>query len=130
MHKHAERLSEKKVLVMIAISAVAGLLLSLADIGHWGYVVILILYAGEHLLYPFMSEIINYHTTDKQRATVLSVASFLRTLPYVILAPTIGYLNTIGKLNYFLIGWAVVIIISVFIYLSKKRTDDKIKLEV
>jgi MFS family permease len=130
MHKHAHRLSEKKVLVFISISAALGLLLSLANIGYWGFLVILVIYAGEHILHPFMSETINYHTSDKQRATVLSVASFLKTLPYVILAPTIGFLNTKGKLNYFLIIWALLIYVAVFIYLVKKRADDKIELKV
>lgn len=129
MHKHADRLSEKKVLAFISLSAAAGMLLSLADIGMWGYIVILALYAGEHVLSPFMSETINYHAPESQRATVLSVASFLKTLPYVFLAPAIGYLNTHGKLNYFLLVWALLIFIAVFIYITRKRADDKIKVE-
>jgi predicted MFS family arabinose efflux permease len=128
MHKHAERLSEKKVLVFVSMAAAAGLLLSLANIGIWGFVVILVLYAGEHTLYPFMSEIINYHAPEKHRATVLSVASFLRTLPYVVLAPIIGYLSTNGQLNYFLVVWPLLIFVAIFVYLSKKRTDTKINL--
>ncbi|HTE22330.1 MAG TPA: MFS transporter [Candidatus Limnocylindria bacterium] len=127
MHKNAERLSEKKVLTLISLSAAAGLLLSLANIGLWGYIVIFALYAGEHVLQPFMSEILNYHAPERQRATVLSVASFLKSLPYVVLAPIIGYLNTNGKLHYFLVGWAVLIFVAVFIYLSKKKADEKIK---
>ncbi|MEK7471635.1 MAG: hypothetical protein AAB624_00095, partial [Patescibacteria group bacterium] len=128
MHKYADRLSEKRVLVFISLSAVAGLLLSLANIGMWGYIVILTLYAGGHLLNPFMSETINYHALENQRATILSVASFIKTLPYVALAPIIGYLNTTGKLNYFLLGWAGLIFIAILIYLSKKRQDNEIKL--
>ncbi len=129
MHKHADSLSEKKVISIISLSAAAGLVLSLANIGLWGYVVILVLYAGEYLLQPFMSETINYHAPERQRATILSVASFLRALPYVILAPIIGYLNTQGKLSYFLIGWSCLIVAAVLYYLAKKRTDDKIKLD-
>src|SRR3989344_1153633 len=129
MHKYADRLSEKKVITFISLSAVAGLLLSLANIGMWGYVVILTLYAGEHVLYPFMSETINYHASENQRATILSVASFIKTLPYVLLAPIIGTLSTNGKLNYFLVVWACLILIAVFIYLANKRTDSKIKLD-
>ncbi len=128
MHKHAEKLSEKKVLTFIALSAASGLLLSLANIGMWGYIVIFVFYAGEYILYPFMSETINYHAPENQRATILSVASFLRTLPYVILAPVIGYLNTNGKLHYFLIVWTGLIFIAVLIYLSRKKADDKINL--
>jgi MFS family permease len=129
MHKYAERLSEKKVLIFISLSAAAGLLLSLADIGMGGYIVILTLYAGEHVLSPFMSETINYQAQEKQRATILSVASFLKSLPYVILGPIIGYLNTNGKLNYFLVVWACLIFVAVFIYLTHKKADNKIKLD-
>lgn len=130
MHKHAEQISEKKVIVLISISSAAALILSLANIGLWGYLVILTLYAGEHVLYPFMSEILNYHSPEKQRATVLSVASFLRTLPYVILAPIIGYLSTNNGLNYFLIIWPILICVSVLLYLARKKNDDKIKADL
>jgi len=129
MHKYADNLSEKRVLIFISLSAASALLLSLANIGMWGYIVIFTLYAGEHLLYPFMSETINYHATERQRATILSVASFLRTLPYVILAPVIGYLSTNGKLNFFLLAWAGLIFIAVQIYISHKRVDDKINIK-
>ncbi len=129
LHKHADSVSEKKVISVIALSAAAGLLLSLADIGLWGYAVILVIYAGDHILYPFMSDILNYQAPEEQRATVLSVASFLRTLPYVVLGPIIGYLSTHGTLGYFLAGWALLIILSVVLYFSHKKRDDKIKVE-
>ncbi len=123
MHKYAEDLSEGQVIVFIAAIASASLLLSLADIGIWGSIVIFVLYAGDHILYPFMSEVLNSRSEEDQRATILSVASFLRTLPYVALAPLIGYLSTQGRLEFFLIGWSVLIGLSVFIYLSLKKKD-------
>lgn len=128
-HKYADSLSEKRVITTIALSAAAGLLLSMADIGMWGYVVILALYAGEHTLYPFMSEILNKHAPEQQRATVLSVASFLKTLPYVILAPIIGWLNTQGKLGYFLFVWAMLISVAVILYTSAKKRDEPIVMQ-
>lgn len=124
MHKYAENMSERRVLMFISLGAVASLLLSIADIGMWGYFVILVLYAGEYILHPFMSEVLNNRAEENQRATVLSVASFLRTLPYVILAPIIGYLNTHDRLEYFLIVWSVLIVIAVIIYNSLKKKDD------
>jgi len=129
MHKHAEQMSEKRVLTAIAVSAAAGLLLSLANIGAWGFVVILSMKAGEYILYPFMSEILNNDAPEDQRATVLSVASFLRTLPYVALAPLIGYLNTHGQLEYFLVGWAALIGLATLLYLSVKRRDSQVKID-
>ncbi len=126
MHKYADSMSEKRVLILISLSAIASLLLSMANIGLWGYIVILTLYAGEHLLHPFMSEVLNKHAPDKQRATVLSVASFFKTLPYVALAPLIGYLNGQGRLDYFLIGWAVFLSAASLLYLKFKKRDTKI----
>lgn len=129
LHKYADSVSEKRVLVPIALAAAASLLLSLADIGLWGYFVILALYAGEHLLQPFMSDILNKHAPEEQRATVLSVASFLRMLPYVCLAPFIGYLSTHHKLQYFFVPWAVLIVGAVLLYVSAKKRDVRIQLQ-
>lgn len=128
MHKNADDLSEKKVLVFIGLMAASSLLLSFANIGLWGYVVILALYAGEHTLQPFMSEVLNNRAPEEQRATVLSVASFFKSLPYVLLAPIIGYLNTNGKLEYFLITWTLLIFGAVVLYLSAKKKDTHIAL--
>ena len=126
LHRHAEKMSEKHVLTSISLAAAASLLLSTANIGHWGYVVILTLYLGEHVLSPFMSEVLNYHASEQQRATVLSIASFFKTLPYVVLAPLIGSLNTHGQLRYFLLGWPVIICVAVSIYLVSRRRDARI----
>jgi MFS family permease len=123
LHRHAEKMSEKHVLTSISLAAAASLLLSIADIGYWGYIVILALYAGEHTLSPFMSEVLNYHATERQRATVLSIASFFKTLPYVALAPLIGSLSTHGRLDYFLLGWPALICVAVGIYLLSKHKD-------
>lgn len=128
MHKYAEKMSEKRVVTLISLSAASSLLLSIANIGMWGYLVIFILHAGEYIFHPFMSEIINNQVEENQRATVLSVASFLRTLPYIVLAPIIGYLNTHNNLEYFLIFWAVLICLVIFLYLFFKKKDTQVSL--
>jgi len=129
MHKYAESFSEKRVILIISLSAATGLLLSIGNIGLWGFIIILTLYVGEHVLYPFMSEILNNQIVGNERATALSVASFMRMLPYVILAPLIGYLNVNGKLHYFLAIWAGLIVFALLIYLSNKKRDEMIKIE-
>ncbi len=121
VHCHAEKISEKLMLSIIALSAAASLLVSVADIGTWGFGVILTLYAGERILYPFLSEIIHKLACDKRRATILSVASFLKTLPYVVLAPLIGSLNTYGKLDYFLVIWSALIMCAILFYLVQNK---------
>lgn len=128
MNKNADNLSEKRIISLITLGAIASLLLSVADIGVWGYIVILVLYAGEYILHPFMSEVLNNRTTEKHRATVLSVASFLRMLPYVALAPLIGFLNDNSRLEYFLIGWSVLMAVALVIYLSLKKQDTQVSM--
>lgn len=126
MNKYSEKLSEKRVFIIIGLCAAASLILSLADIGLWGYFVILVLYAGEHILQPIISEVLNIHAPESQRATVLSVASFIKTLPYIALAPIIGYLNTENKLEYFLVIWAILICLAVGLYLIARKRDSQI----
>lgn len=128
IHKNADNLSERLIITVISIAAALGLLLSLADIGWWGFVVIFTLYAGEHILYPFLSEVLNNHTEESRRATVLSVASFMRAAPYVILGPIIGYLSTNGNLKYFLIIWAAIIFVSVLAYLSLRGNGSAVNM--
>lgn len=126
MHRFARTLSERRVITAIAASAAAGLLLSLFNIGTWGFAVILVLSAGEHTLYPFMSEVINYHAPATQRATLLSVASFLKALPYVVLGPIIGSLSTHHHLNYFLASWAALTVLAAALYLFYKKRSSRI----
>lgn len=125
---HAHRLSEKRVISAVSVVAAVSLLASIFDIGSWGAAVVFTLYAGEYVLQPFMSEVINYRTNEAQRATVLSVASFLRILPYVALAPIIGYLSSHHRLEYFFISWSILIVLAVVTYLSFKKRDAKIEL--
>lgn len=129
VHRHSSKISEKTVLSTIAMSAALGLMASVPGIGYVGFLVILAFYVGEYVLHPFMSETINYHSPPRHRATVLSVASFLSSLPYVLLAPVIGYMNTQGKLEYFLVVWAVLIVLSVFVYLSKVKSEAKLRIQ-
>lgn len=129
MHRHAERVSEKQVLTTIAALAGVSLLFAIPNIGVLGFFVVLTLYAGENVLYLFMSEAVNYKTSSEKRATVLSVASFMRTLPYVALAPIIGYLNTQHKLEYFFVTWIFLVAVAIVIYLSLKKKDSKLSLQ-
>jgi hypothetical protein len=72
---------------------------------------------------------LNKHAPDKQRSTILSVASFFKVLPYVALAPLIGWLNANGRLDIFLIGWSVLMVVAWGYYFARKRQDNVIKTE-
>jgi MFS family permease len=119
-HRYSDKLSEKTMFTLVGITVVVALLASMATIGIWGYIVICALYAGHHLLQPFMSEALNNRLVSDQRATALSVASFFRTLPYLALAPIIGYLNSQDNLSYFLIIWAVLIVVTLTLFISRQ----------
>ena len=64
---------------------------------------------------------------ESVRVTVLSVASFLRTVPYIGLAPLIGFLNNKGLLSVFLVGWSALTILALIFFLwdetSQKRRN-------
>jgi hypothetical protein len=63
-----------------------------------------------------MNDSISRKSTDTNRATMLSIKSFLRIIPYIILAPILGYLNSIGLLSVFLISWSALILWSLVAY--------------
>lgn len=116
MHKYSEKINEKTAISLIAVSAAVSLIVSIPDIGFWGAGVIFALYAGERILYPFLSEVINNHANEQHRATTISVASFFKVLPYIGLAPMIGALNSNNHLEYFLLLWPVFIFLSICFY--------------
>lgn len=126
MQRYAERFHEKRILTVLSMLVAGSLLVSVPDIGLFGIAVIFILYAGDGVFYPFLSDVLNKHAPNNQRATILSVASFLKVLPYVILAPLIGLLNMQGKLHWFLIGWTALIMMAWAYYIVSKRRDEVI----
>lgn len=121
MRKRSEYFYEKRVLLIAGIFAGSSLLISILEIGNWGFIVIFVIYLGEHFVHPILSEGLNNLCIESQRATVLSVASFFKTLPYLMLAPLIGYLNSKNQIEYFFVVWAVLIFISLAYYIILKR---------
>jgi ABC-type nitrate/sulfonate/bicarbonate transport system permease component len=55
------------------------------------------------------------------------VASFLKVLPYVALAPIIGFLNEQGSLEIFLIAWAILSVVAWVYYFAAKKKDNLVK---
>ena len=130
IRKYNHRISEKQLIVTISLLSVAALLFSVAPIGKWGLFIVLFFHISEYVLQPFMSEILNRHAPSEQRATVLSVASFFHTVPYVILAPLIGYLSFVGQLEWYFVFWAGFIVAAVLYYVSSQRKDTVIEADV
>ena len=126
LHRRSHKLSEKYLLSAIGFAIVVSLIAAIFNLGFWGSLVVIALNELGFVIKPFMSDTINYHAPSAQRATVLSVASFLQLLPYVILAPLIGTLNQHGQLGWLLAIWAGLIIVAIVFYLRGKRQDSQI----
>lgn len=122
IEKRIEQIHEWKFFAWIGIMCALSLLISVWDIGYWWWIVLLILSVSERILYPFISDGLNKNARESERATILSIWSFLKWIPYVILGPIIGYLNTVWHLEYFLIGWSIIIWVALLIYTSWKNT--------
>jgi|GEM_PF-1554517 len=121
MHRFADALPEQFVFIGVSVIAAIGLLLSIFDLGRWGWFVIFALYAGDLALRPVISESLNARVAPANRATMLSVASFLKNLTYVALSPILGFLNSANRLHYFLLVWPLLIGVAIITYLTSKR---------
>lgn len=116
-----QTIPEKRFLITISGIAAACLAATVFPIGKIGLLVVVYMQVAEHILYPFMSEILNRHAAPAHRATVLSFASLLKSLPYALLAPLIGWLNGIHHLEYYLIGWTILVVVSTIYYVWQER---------
>ena len=124
--KYVDRVPEKAAFATITLAAVIALLAAVFPVGHAGLVLVAVLFAGEYLIEPWISDGLNKHVSSRHRATALSTASFLKALPYVLLAPVIGALNVRGKLQYFLVGQALLCVIALVVYVLLERTKQTI----
>ncbi len=121
LEKKIEHLVEQQIFLSLWIITIFSLILGIWDIGYWWWITLLVLYVGERMVYPFISDGLNKHAPEKERATILSVWSFLKSIPYVLLAPLIGYLNNHENLEYFLISWSIIIICALFAYARLRK---------
>jgi MFS family permease len=126
IHRFNHSISQRKIIILTALMTVIALVASIASLGYWGFFVIVALGCG-HLVHPYVSDAVNSACDESARATVLSVASFLRTVPYIGLAPLIGFLNNKGLLSIFLVGWSALTILALIFFLwdetSQKRRN-------
>ncbi len=113
LHRYDEQASESQVIQTIWFLCIWGLLASLFPIGYYGIIVIFILYAGQRIMYIRISNNISQKSSDTNRATMLSIYSFLRAAPYIVLAPMLWYLNLHGLLWIFLSSWSLLILMSI-----------------
>jgi hypothetical protein len=124
IHRFNHSISQRKIIILTALMTVIALVASIATLGYWGFFVIVALGCG-HITRPYVSEAVNFACDESARATVLSVASFLRTLPYIGLAPLIGFLNNKGLLSVFLVGWSALTILALIFFLLDETSQKR-----
>lgn len=122
VHRIDRLISPRTIFITGTLVTVVALICAIVPLGNWGLFVIIALASG-HLMHPYLSEEIHRATDDSARATVVSVGSFLRTLPYIGLAPLIGALNNAGALPIFLVGWSGLTLAALLYFLRKESAE-------
>jgi MFS family permease len=112
LHKYDAIMTESRIIHSIGFLCIWGLLFSVFPIGYYGAIVIFILYAGQRLMYVKIADSIARKSSEVNRATMLSIYSFLRAFPYIFLAPILGYLNMQDNLWIFFVVWSIIILVS------------------
>lgn len=122
VHRIDRLISPRTIFITGTLVTVVALICAIVPLGNWGLFVIIALASG-HLMHPYLSEEIHRATDDSARATVVSVGSFLRILPYIGLAPLIGALNNAGALPIFLVGWSGLTLAALLYFLRKESAE-------
>lgn len=122
--KYIDSIQERYSIASIILLSALALSVGVFNLGSIGFLVILVLYAGEYILQPLMSHSINEHIDSRHRATALSAGSFLKSMTYVVSAPLIGALNTRGLLSYYLFAMSVIFVIVALVFLGFLKTKN------
>jgi hypothetical protein len=91
-------------------------------------VLIVALLAGSlsrNLFTPWIDAGVNEQVSSQYRATALSAVSFVRSVPYVVLAPLIGYISEVGKVSIFTFIYALAVALALLSYLALSSGSRK-----
>jgi len=109
-----------------------GLVITLASLGlliNYYYIVIvcyLIIYIMQNLRKPIFIDELDSNMLKNERATMLSIASQLKSLFIIIAAPIIGWVSDSYGINYAVIGLGIILLLSIpFTWINgqKKKLD-------
>jgi MFS family permease len=118
--------SEVRIFTLtMAVLIVALLAGSLSRNMAIGAVLIAVLYSFEYLFTPWIDAGVNEQVSSQYRATALSAVSFVRSVPYVVLAPLIGYISEVGKVSIFTFIYALAVALALLSYLALSSGSRK-----
>ncbi len=91
-HTVSKKLGNKKTLILFYLLYAISLILATIYLGYIGvgFIALMSLFGG--VPGPIMDYLINKEATSKNRATILSLNTFMSNLGYIIFAPLLGYL--------------------------------------
>lgn len=119
--------AEKIAINVIGLTTMLALFFSANITSKIGAVVILVIYINAYLLDPWISDAVNRNVSSQHRATAISAVAFIKSLPYVVLAPLIGSLNHQNKLHYYIYPAVAAGLMAVFFYNLKVKPKNLVQ---
>lgn len=115
--------SDKKGLYILTILMGFGFALAALPLGYWGVLAMLIISISGHLVYPWISIVVNKSIEAKHRATALSAVALITKIPYVIVAIVAGNMIDRGELWLFnaTVSGAILVSILISVVLVRQR---------
>lgn len=118
-----KKVSDKKGLYLLTLLMGVGFTLASFPLGYWGVIAMLIISVAGHLVYPWISIVVNRSIEAKHRATSLSAVALITKIPYVFIAIIAGNMIDAGKLWLFnlIIGFTIMFAITLNATILFKR---------
>jgi hypothetical protein len=116
--KRAKQKIDLKLIVSLSSAACLAMYFSSPIIVGVGVVMAIVL---EYLITPSIKSSVAEFLPDDQRATALSSMAFIKSGPYILLAPLLGYLSQAGKIQYVALVWGCLMLLCLYILYSRRQ---------
>ncbi len=123
---NSHKISNRYIILYLALLMVLSFILLAYNFNYFGLFFVLIIYLLRGLVTPILKNRINQNTCSINRATILSVRSFIIRISFAIVAPFLGYIADAYSLSTAFLILAG--IIGFFLFLSSYhiyKTDKK-----
>lgn len=108
-------ISDRKGLYLLSLLLGLGFLLSFFANGVLGFISLLLIDMSGHLVYPWISIVVNKEIESEYRATALSAVALISKIPYVLLSVVAGSFAQMGKIGLFSAVTGAVVISSILL---------------
>lgn len=116
-HRIIDHFKKYKVMLMILTIFTLGFL-TLSTLGVWsrtiGLLFLLLMYVARGLSVPLLIAFVNKETRSDNRATILSIRSFIIRISYALIAPFLGYIVDIFSIAEAFLIMGLIMIFSTF----------------